>query len=433
MAINKIKFIVMSATPLPRKHINFSLEALRGFASLFVVWHHVQVFPYMLDPKYKLHGPFSYGPSGHFCVLLFFVLSGYVIGLSNKESLEWNTVGLYLKKRFIRLYPIFFVTLLLTLLTIPKSFSLISISQNIVLLQSVLGPDINPPSWSLHYEVLYYLLFIFISIFQLNPITCACLAFLIGISNYLLFPLIAAPVISSYSYGMVFWLLGLAMSRYLRQARQDDINVRVLLSCIFFILCIDQYNVFLTLMHRVTDALHTQLTFPTSLPWSQIAISFMDLAYLPFALLFVLLFTDKHIPHKLTILWIILASCALTFGYVAKHAYQGDLDWSKFALPTIFFIATWLILLIRSDWVEKAGRVLVLQIGVWLGSLSYGIYLIHVPLMFLFNRIKQFSGTPLTFSVRFLLLLLLTLSGSYFLEQILQPKIKLLLFKPIRL
>jgi peptidoglycan/LPS O-acetylase OafA/YrhL len=58
-------------TAIPRKEINFDIEALRGYAALFVVWHHAITYQNLLDPEFTPTGILSYAPSGHFCVLIF--------------------------------------------------------------------------------------------------------------------------------------------------------------------------------------------------------------------------------------------------------------------------------------------------------------------------------------------------------------------------
>ena len=88
--------------PIHRKEINFDIESLRGYAALFVVWHHAITYRALLDPGFCPSGILAYTPSGHFYVLIFFILSGYVIGLSNKQPLSWSTGWTYLKKRLVR-------------------------------------------------------------------------------------------------------------------------------------------------------------------------------------------------------------------------------------------------------------------------------------------------------------------------------------------
>lgn len=237
----------------------------------------------------------------------------------------------------MRLYPIFLLTLLLAIVAIPHAVSLATIAGNLVLGQGLFAKDINPPGWSLSYEVLYYLLFILISIFRVNPIVCAALALLVGLVNFALYPVLHTPIITSYCYGLVFWLLGLAMSRWLVAAQEVKPAYHLLLSCLFFVLCIDQYNLVDTLLHKVTLMVHWNPVFPTGIAWDQVAIYFYDLSYLPFALLIILIFTGKKVAGRLWMLRALVGFSAINLLYVAKHAYSGDLDWGLYTLPTVFF------------------------------------------------------------------------------------------------
>jgi peptidoglycan/LPS O-acetylase OafA/YrhL len=407
-----------------RKEINFDIEALRGYAALFVVWHHATSYLNLLDPRFTPTGILSYAPSGHFCVLIFFILSGYVIGISNKLPLSWTTSWTYLKKRLVRLYPIYIMTLLFALWLSNTVLSVPTLVGNVALLQGLwVRCDMNPPGWSLHYEMLYYLLFIFVSSFRLNPFLLAAIALVIGISNIVFYPILHTPIITAYCYGFIFWLLGLGLSQKLGSAKQDKVSYQVLLGCLLFMLCIDQYNILLTLGYRVLQSTSAYPDFPSTIYWAQVAIHSVDFSQLLPALFIILVFIGKQFPHKLLLLKVLVGLSSLTLLYITKHLYTGDLNYDVFVLPTGFFLSALLCLFVRSSWLEKIGQ-LVIKAGIWLGSLSYAIYLIHYPLLVTFNKINYFSGTWQTFSMRFALLMGLTILLSFFLEKVLQPRIK---------
>lgn len=97
-----------------KKEINFNVEALRGFCALIVLLHHANIYSNTLNPGFEFRERIvKYTPSGHLMVLIFFMLSGYVIGLTSLTKADFNT-GAYLKRRIIRLYPIYIVAILLT-------------------------------------------------------------------------------------------------------------------------------------------------------------------------------------------------------------------------------------------------------------------------------------------------------------------------------
>jgi peptidoglycan/LPS O-acetylase OafA/YrhL len=347
-----------------------------------------------------------------------------VIGLSNKQPLTWATSWAYLKKRLVRLYPIYLLALLFALLLASHTLTAATVVGNIALLQGLwVHCDINPPGWSLHYEMLYYLLFIFVSVFQLPPFLLAGIALLVGVSNMVLYPVLHTPIITAYCYGFIFWLIGLGLSRHLGSAEQDKPSFQVLLGCLLFMMCIDQYNVLITVMNKLLQVVGLHPDFPSTIYWAQVAIHTEDFAQLLPALVLILVFIGKRLPYQRLLLKGVILLSGLTLFSVVRHLYAHDLDWAAFTLPTCFFFGSLFCLFVRSTCLEKIGKH-VIQAGIWLGSLSYGIYLVHYPLLIAFNRINFLSGTWQTFTLRFALLIALTIGLSIVLEKVMQPRLK---------
>lgn len=104
------------------KKVSYTLNALRGFSAIFVVFYHVIRYGKFLDPAY-LPTSFKYFyDEGHFRILIFFVISGTVISLSNKKNLTLNTIHVYIKKRALRIYPIYALSLIITLIIAQKVY-----------------------------------------------------------------------------------------------------------------------------------------------------------------------------------------------------------------------------------------------------------------------------------------------------------------------
>ena len=139
-----------------------SLQAIRGFASLFVMFFHGTT---IIDERLNyifLNRIFSVGFSG---VDIFFVLSGFII-LYTSGTGKYN-IKTFLKKRFIRIYPIYW---LVTGLLIAVYF--ISPTQEQSYkgdFETILGSLILLPqkkyivgvAWTLTYEIIFYLIFAF--------------------------------------------------------------------------------------------------------------------------------------------------------------------------------------------------------------------------------------------------------------------------------
>jgi peptidoglycan/LPS O-acetylase OafA/YrhL len=90
-----------------------SLDALRGLAAMLVVVHHLVVsIPETLPENLFLHSvDTALFIGGRFAVLLFFVLSGFVLALPYFDGTN-QTYGPYLVRRACRLYPPYAFTVL---------------------------------------------------------------------------------------------------------------------------------------------------------------------------------------------------------------------------------------------------------------------------------------------------------------------------------
>lgn len=173
-----------------KKIIN-SIQFLRGFAALAVVIHHTggYVKRYFV-PTVLFDDNFSIGFAG---VDLFFVISGFIIHFTSKNYLN-NPSKLkeYLKKRFIRVYPIYWIittTLFLSswliVKILNKNIFSIGYPETIVtyLKTYTLFPlhfAINPVTWTLSYELFFYLCFAILIISKrlwIIPATILCISF----------------------------------------------------------------------------------------------------------------------------------------------------------------------------------------------------------------------------------------------------------------
>lgn len=109
---------------------------------------------------------------GFFAVTFFFVLSGFVLGLSYSDKFEENKTE-DLKKYFIlrvaRIYPIYALAILATMavdyLYFEKTYSIGTVLLNLSLLQAWFRSDyISFPAWSLSCEAFFYIIFPFVMI-----------------------------------------------------------------------------------------------------------------------------------------------------------------------------------------------------------------------------------------------------------------------------
>jgi len=144
------------------------LECLRGAAAFYVLLHHISS-SYLHLQKTPVGTLLRFGQEA---VVVFFVLSGFVIAYS-MESGRAQSWRVYVLKRARRIYPIFIFSLLLAWLFPVVESGFVNPPQpwwllgNLAMLQDIASkPGVwleplygNSPLWSLSYEWLYYMLF----------------------------------------------------------------------------------------------------------------------------------------------------------------------------------------------------------------------------------------------------------------------------------
>lgn len=191
------------------------LEAVRGFAALYVVLFHT------LPQKIYLAGInvgalFRFGPEA---VIVFFALSGFVIKYTYEKSKD-KSFRYYFIRRFIRLYiPLLFIFLLGYLLKCYAEGKLASpdwpaLLGNLFMLQDVISqkPNVvtgaymgNGVLWSLSYEWWFYMLFFVlrknIAVQKLNK--WVSIITIIAAATYLIYPFIINRLVMYFS---IWWV-----------------------------------------------------------------------------------------------------------------------------------------------------------------------------------------------------------------------------------
>lgn len=133
-----------------------SIHYLRGLCALLVVVAHLS---YLLPGRIIDRIPGAVG------VDIFFMISGFIMMLVTRDGTQ--TPGAFIIKRFFRIYPVFFVVWLLSVLAVYRDAgvtrALCSLALCLEEYATTQGPEFGfnllGPPWTLTYEVAFYVLF----------------------------------------------------------------------------------------------------------------------------------------------------------------------------------------------------------------------------------------------------------------------------------
>jgi len=224
-----------------RKMYDHAIDGLRGIAAIWAAYSHIFFFDFKLDPAYHPTLPIGYFfNAAHGGILIFFTLSGYVIGLTNRLPFSQTNVIRYLLRRFIRLYPIYVLAVILGIISIQGD-TWKTIVGNLFFLQVAVSALIkgNGVLWTLHYEVVYYLVFLAVWYFQPKVVPLMLCSLVVAC----VFPFIPAvpPLISGYATGWIFWLFGLWLAW--KKPRAETITTFPLVAYMLIFIATDKLSI----------------------------------------------------------------------------------------------------------------------------------------------------------------------------------------------
>jgi peptidoglycan/LPS O-acetylase OafA/YrhL len=224
------------------------LEAVRGGCALYVFLNHL-LFNSFLSKTSLFSVFFRFGQEA---VILFFLMSGFVIQLS--WSRKKTSFSDFFFKRFLRIYPLFLFGILLVLVyesVCNLSIDIKTLVGNLLMLQDVdsikpgtiVGTFGNTALWSLSYEWWFYMLFIPISSFKNKNVIAVAIVIISGIL-YFIYP------IQIFRWLMYFgiWWSGVMLADLMLLGRMNFKNVITkiivpLLLLPFFILVVNATTV----------------------------------------------------------------------------------------------------------------------------------------------------------------------------------------------
>jgi peptidoglycan/LPS O-acetylase OafA/YrhL len=336
-----------------RKYFD-NINLLRGFAAITVViYHFIEINKWL---EFPTSGLLVWFRVGWMAVDLFFVISGFVVGLaifydinSTVKTSENYFRKIFFINRFARIFPLYLLTLSISLIFVNPNLIFDHLPKNIFLhiffLQNLFleyRDSLNGVTWSLAPEVQFYLILLFFAPLLLRVKISILLIVFIGVAWFF-----RAGLFSQFTTAITLWSASTNIFGVV-----DEFGIGFILSRIYFT------------------------------PWGE------------------KLF--KSNPFNLT-LWL---SLTLIVGYICQSIYWGIPDYYGSISPytflkTLLAISFGLLVLFFCSLQVTGIYRVALSPFYYLGTISYGIYLWHMPILASINRVV---GVPPTYQLAILLI-----------------------------
>ena len=141
------------------------LDTLRAIAALIVVWGHIELFKKVHGYKSLIDSGF-YLPDGHIAVILFFVISGFIITtilINEKNQNGSASLKNFYIRRMFRIWPVYYLVLLASFLLFKTVYSNQTLILSFTIFPNIAhalndGWPTSPQIWSIGVEEQFYLL-----------------------------------------------------------------------------------------------------------------------------------------------------------------------------------------------------------------------------------------------------------------------------------
>jgi peptidoglycan/LPS O-acetylase OafA/YrhL len=352
------------------------IDLLRAFAALSVVVYHViehtgwQAFPY--------NGVLSVFRVGWIGVDLFFVISGFVIGLSAYNAVErngaWNFQSAFFKRRLLRIVPLYYFTLLVCIVFLQPNALFGNfwpdLLTHILFIHNFFLPfhgSINGSAWSLGTEMQFYILML----------------------------LIAPLLVSRWNAQVLMLLLIITWA-------------------------------WRATVYLLVDTDTPYGVFPIFIAATQLP-GMLDLFAIGLGLALFAKSERFHQIHKKTSFRVTMTIVTLTLVLSSLHilrsniAYWDD-PWMVVFWRTLMGSAFGTLLLLAISFELKSTPKLIFKPFLYLGTISYGIYLWHLPVIISLKRVPNLSYEATLTTTLILTCILASASWHLFEKPIMQRK-----------
>ena len=167
-----------------------NIQMLRAFAAIAVVLHHAYPHYEAMGGSLPIVGAVSQW--GFLGVDIFFVISGFIMAYTTfTKERTFDNATTFLKHRLFRIYlgywPFFIMMLFALYWTNPQKLESLDIFGSLFLLNSNMFQLVLPISWSLSYELYFYILFVFTFLFPIRYLYVVIPLFIVSILSLVLY------------------------------------------------------------------------------------------------------------------------------------------------------------------------------------------------------------------------------------------------------
>lgn len=363
-----------------------ALEGVRGLAAATVLLSHITMLVKGIPAPTPI---LLLGNMATEAVIIFFILSGFVISLSITDETK---PFLYLKKRLVRILPIFIISLvtayMVELYLAESSSSMKDVIGNFLFLGSLQGfivpvVSTNKALWSLSCEMFFYL-FLFFMLFKRELWAVwigLILASLIAYPYFLDEKNVLGHLVFNFSFSFI-WVLGFFAAKVKDKISFSEITVI--------------FGLGIALAFSRSDFINTY--------YDIYRLGLFSIFLIP-AFVSITSGSDKnvHIPKTILYLLWILSVILLWRG----NSHDQAKIFITLVLPVLLLMKQ--LRIFSFSWLKN-----ILEKVSFLGKYSYALYAIHVPIILIVNALNfgWFS--------KVLLILFLTVLMSYYLEDVFQ-------------
>ena len=369
---------------------------LRALCALMVLFSHLYFRTFSLPNHRALDVLFAWGAEAVIC---FFVLSGCVVSLQS-----YKTTVSYISARALRILPIYYITLIATILAMvicsapPELKKIIANAFFLQTLQGHLaGPlSFNMPTWSLSCEVIYYIMFILIMIRPNLDWPLFLVSIFIGISTYIFPGLTGGLGFLQYVFSFFCcWLLGVFVVRGIKRGWCISLETAAYMfavgMCLSRVPLSPNYHDFFRL-------------FGFCIGCGSLCSALMG--------------SELHVSNEYSLgLYKRITITMITIS--ALWLLSPSFFWTRMVLSLLVIISTFF----SKTLVSWIGKIMTFSetFLIYIGGLSYALYIIHYPLIFTAN----YQLAEVNPFIRVFIVSVIAVAIAHLLEYWLQRKVKI--------